>query len=143
MKKWLFALVVLALVLIWKFALSPSKLEFTDRVKILQGINFAADHKSAIEEYWKNNGTFPGRDEWDKREDKIVIDFQGSLVKSIEVGVEGPGVITISYTNTRDQNISPVINGKNLFLVPEIKGEAIHWSCKGNLPPDFMPKPCR
>ena len=143
MKKWFFALAILAVFLVWKFALSPSKLEFTDRVKILQGINFAADHKAAIAEYWKKNGTFPTHEEWDKREDKIVTDFQKSLIQSIEVGTEGPGVITIIYTNARDKNISSVINGKKLFLTPEIKGETIDWSCKGNLPSDYLPKPCR
>ena len=143
MKKWLFALVVLALFLVWKFALSPSKLDFTDRVKILQGINFAADHKTAVAEYWKENGTLPTHEEWENRENKIVKDFQNSLVKSIEVGIDGPGVITIIYTNARDKKIPPVINNKKLYLSPVLTGEVIDWSCKGNLPPDFLPKPCR
>lgn len=143
MKKWFFALAILAAVLVWKFAISPSKLEFTDRVKILQGLNFAAEHKAAITDYWKKNGTFPSRDEWDKREDKIVTDFQNSLVKSIEVGIEGPGVITIIYTNARDNKFPPVINDKTLILIPELKDGVIDWSCKGNLPPDFLPRPCR
>ena len=143
MKKWLVILSLIAIVIVWKFVLSPTKLEFTDRFKVFNGLNFAVQYKDKVAEYWRENNALPTRDQWDETPHTIEVDFQNSLVESIEVGVAGPGVISITYTNTRDNSVSSVINDKKLYLTPEIRGDEVVWSCKGDLPADFLPKPCR
>ncbi len=143
MNRRLFVLIIIALALFWKFVLNPSKLEFTDRVKTLQALNYTTQHKEAVAEYWKNEGTFPTAEEWKNTNKEIIVDFQKSLVDSIKVGVDGPGVISIFYTNARDNSISPIINGKKIILTPTSQGEQLSWSCKGDLPLEFLPKPCR
>ena len=143
MNKRLIALIIIALILIWKFAISPSKLGFTDRVKTLQALNFAAEHKKIVTEYWKKTGALPTAEDWGEEGTNIVVDFQQSLVGSIQVGIDGPGTVTIYYTNARDNSISPDINGKKIILTPTSQGQELNWSCKGNLPLELLPKPCR
>jgi len=143
MNRPLIILIIIALALFWKFVLNPSKLEFADRVKTLQALTYTAEYKEAVAEYWKNNGTFPTAEEWNNTSNEIIIDFQKSLVESIKVGVDGPGVVSVFYTNARDNSIPPIINGKKIILTPISQGEQLDWSCKGNLPLEFLPKPCR
>ena len=61
MNRRLIILVLLALVLVWNFVLFPSKIEFSDRARVLQGISLAKPYKEVIANYWKSESEFPGR----------------------------------------------------------------------------------
>ena len=107
MSKTLVGLIILGVFLLWKFVLFPEKLDFTDRVKVLQGLNFAAPYKMAIAEYGQKNGQFPGAAQWQELKEAVSVDLEGSIIGNIAVAASGPGTITIYYSNARDHSIDP------------------------------------
>lgn len=143
MNKTLIILVFIGLILVWKFVLFPEKLDFTDRVKVLQGLTMAAAYKQAIAKYWQENDTLPTAEQWNSLETKVAVDLGSSIVQSIKVAEEVPGGITVYYSNVRDQAVAPEISGKSLSLTPHARDGKLEWSCKGTVPAEYLPKPCR
>ena len=143
MNKSLIILVIIGIVLVWNFVLFPEKLDFTDRVKVLQGLTMSSAYKKAIEEYWKENLTLPTAEQWQQQASAIKVDLGKSIVSEIKIAEIAPGSITVYYTNVRDRSIDAAISGKYLSLKPYESKGVLEWSCKGNVPLDYMPKPCR
>jgi len=139
----LIVLIIIALILIWKFVLSPSQLDFSNRTKVLHGISLTADHKKAVNEYWKEKGSLPDAKGWQEAGIKVTVDFGKSLVQSINVGEDGPGTISVYYTNSRNPDIPATVNGKRIILTPTMQGDKLDWNCKGTIPVDLLPAPCR
>ena len=143
MNKTLIILVFIGLFLIWKFVLFPEKLDFTDRVKVTQGLMMAAAYKQAIGEYWQEKNELPTAEQWDSEGPGVEVDLGTSIVESIKVAEVVPGGITIYYSNARDQSIAPEISGKSLSLTPYARDGKLEWSCKGTVPTEYLPAPCR
>jgi Pilin (bacterial filament) len=143
MNKTLVILVFIGLFLIWKFVLFPEKLDFTDRVKVTQGLVMAAAYKAAIAEYWQEKDMLPTAEQWSAEESRVKVDLGKSIVASIEIAEVMPGSITIYYSNARDQSIDPAIAGKHLSLTPQAGEGKLQWSCKGTVPAAYLPAPCR
>ena len=143
MKKGLNYIIIIGLLFFIGFTLFPAKLDYTDRTKVIQGLSMGAKYKEAVGEYWKDKGALPGAEEWAKYDKKIVIESGKSLVDSIHIGEDGPGTISIYYTNTRDQGAPADIAGTRIVLTPEVKDRKLVWSCKGTLPSQYLPVPCR
>jgi hypothetical protein len=143
MNKSLIILVIIGIVLFWKFVLFPEKLDFSDRVKILQGLTMSSAYKKAIADYWKENKALPTAEQWQQQASVIKVDLGKSIVSEIKIAEIAPGSITVYYTNVRDPSIDDAISGKNLSLTPYESQGILEWSCKGNVPLDYMPKPCR
>jgi hypothetical protein len=139
----LIVLIIIALILFWKFVLSPSKLDFSNRTKVLHGVSLAVDHKKAVNKYWKEKGSLPDAKGWQEAGMKVTVDLGNSLVQSINVGEDGPGTISVIYTNSRNLDIPATVNGKKMILTPTIQGDKLVWSCKGTIPVDLLPAPCR
>ena len=59
------------------------------------------------------------------------------------VGEEVPGSISLLYTSRKDQNAPADIEGKKVVLTPSVEEGEVRWSCKGTLPEDLLPVPCR
>ncbi len=100
MNKTLIILGIIALVLIWKFVLFPEKLDFTDRVKVLQGLTMSMAYKQAIANYWKENKELPGAEQLNSYAPKIKVEFGKSIVDTIKIAEVATGSITV-YTATR------------------------------------------
>jgi hypothetical protein len=144
MNKTLIALILFAVVLSWNFVFTDSKkLDLTDAAKVLQGLSTAIKYKIAVKEYWQEKGVLPDVGDWQKSGKKIDIDFSKSLVKNIDVGVDGPGAITVYFINKDVVNIAADINGKKIILKPSVKNDKLDWSCSGNLSRDLLPKACQ
>ena len=143
MNRRLAILILFTLVLVWNFVLFPSKIEFSDRTRVLQGLSFAKPYKDAIADYWKANGQFPTQEEW--KSETLVSDevLDKSLVGSILVSEEAPGSISVYYTSRKDPNVLADIEGKKIILIPFVDSAEIKWSCKGTLPEDLLPLACR
>lgn len=143
MSKTLVLLIILGIFLLWKFVLFPEKLDFTDRVKVLQGLSLVAPYKAAVAEYYETNKVFPGVDQTKMLEEKVKVDLSKSIVASVKIGESAPGSITVYYTNARDQALDARIAGKQLTLRPLHYNGKLDWSCKGNVPEEFVPAACR
>jgi len=143
MNKTLVILVIIGLFLVWKFVLFPEKLDFTDKMKVLQGLTLARDYKAAIARYWREHQHFPDREQWLDMGAKIDVDLGKSIVGAIRVAEKSPGSITVYYSNVRDPGLAPGISGKSLTLMPYLENDRLEWSCKGDVPVEYLPAPCR
>lgn len=143
MNRRLVILILFTLVLAWKFVLFPSKIEFSDRTKVLQGLSFAKPYKEAITDYWKAKGQFPVQGEL--KSETLISDeiLDKSLVESIIVSEEAPGSISIYYTKRKDSSVLVDIEGKKLVIMPSIKAGELKWKCKGTLAVDLLPAACQ
>lgn len=143
MNRRLVILILITLVLVWKFVLFPSKIEFSDRTRVLQGLSFAKPYKEAIADYWQAKGQFPVQEEW--KLDALISDeiLDKSLVESIIVSEEAPGSISIYFTKRKDSSVLVDIEGKKLVITPSVEGVEVKWKCKGTLPGDLLPAACR
>ncbi len=143
MNRRLVILILFALVLVWKFVLFPSKIELTDRTKVLLGISLAKPYKEAIAGYWASKGQFPAKEDWNT--DSLVSSekLKKSLVESIIVGEEASGSISIYFTSSRDPNVPTNIEGKKVMLIPSTQNGVVSWTCKGTLTNDLLPISCR
>ncbi len=63
-------------------------------------------------------------------------------MKSIQVGADGPGVISVLYAASKDLESSAEIDGKKINLIPKAHGEKLEWTCLGTLPLKLLPKRC-
>ncbi len=143
MNRRLIVIILLALVLVWNFVLFPSKIEFSDRARVLQGILLAKPYKEAIVNYWISESEFPGEEDW-QSESLVSIEVLGkSLLESIVVGEEAPGSISLLYTSRKDPNAPADIQGKKVVLTPFANDAGITWRCTSTLPEDLLPLPCR
>jgi hypothetical protein len=143
MNRRLLVLILFTLVLVWNFVLFPSKIEFSERTRVLQGLSFAKPYKVAIADYWKDKGQFPAKEDW-KSETLVSIEIlDKSLIESIVVGEEAPGSISLLYTNRKDPNASVDIDGKKVVLTPFVNGAEITWKCASTLPEELLPLACR
>ena len=143
MNRRLVILILFTLVLVWNFVLFPSKIEFSDRTKVLQGLSFAKPYKKAIADYRKAKGQFPIQEEW--KSETLVSDdmLDKSLVESIVVSEEAPGSISIYYTKRKDSSVLIDIEGKKLVITPSVEDGEVKWKCKGTLAEDLLPAVCR
>ncbi len=143
MSKTLVVMIILGLILTWKFVLFPEKLEFTDKMKVLKGLILAKSYKEAVGKYWQEKQMFPNEEQWTGDGPKLDVDLGNSIVSSIKVGEKAPGIITIYYSNSRDPDLAQGISGKSLSWTPYIYNGVLEWSCKGDVPVEFLPRPCR
>lgn len=143
MNKTLIILILAVIVLSWNFVFTSSKkVELTDSAKVLQGLSRAIQYKRAVLDYWKVNGVLPDTEAWEKKDRKIEVDISKSLVKNIEVGVDGPGAISVFFTNKETIKIEKDIEGTKIVLTPEVKGERLMWTCKGTIDKEYLPAKC-
>lgn len=143
MNRRLVILILFAVVLIWTFVLFPSKIELTDRTKVLQGVSLAKPYKAAIAGYWQSNAQFPAKEDWDPGSLVSAERLEKSLVKSIIIGEETSGSISIYFTNSRDPKMPVGIEGKKIVLIPSAQNGVVSWTCKGTLTEELLPVPCR
>ena len=143
MNRRLIVLIFLALVLVWNFVLYPSKIEFSGRARVLQGISLAKPYKEAITNYWKSESELPGEEDW---QSESLISFEvldKSLLESIVVGEEAPGSISLLYTSRKDPNAPADIQGKKVVLTPFVNDAGVTWRCTSTLPEDLLPLACK
>lgn len=136
-------MILAVLILSWNFVFTDNKkIELTDSARVLQGLSLAIKYKIAIKEYWQARGKLPETEDWKGIGQSIKVDISKSLVKAIDVGVNGAGVITVYFANKPNTRVEKNIDGQKILLIPEAKGERLVWSCKGSLDKEYLPKKC-
>ena len=142
MNKTLIILILAVIVLSWNFIFTEKKVGLTDQAWVLQGLSSALAHKLAIAKYWSEKGSLPDNAEWIKEKPAITVDLSQTIVESIEVGVDGPGVISVRYTTRPDLASPAQIDGRKINLVPVVLNGKLDWTCKGTLDITLMPRNC-
>jgi len=144
MNKTLVILVLAVIVLSWNFVFTDKKkVDLTDPARVLQGLSQSLQYKLAVRDYWKEKKNLPDAETWAKEGKKVDVDTSKSLVKSIEVGVDAPGAITVYFTNKESIQLEKDIKGTKIVLIPKAEGERLVWSCRGTMHQAYMPKKCQ
>jgi hypothetical protein len=138
----LILMVLVVIVLAWNFVFTDKKVGLTDQARVLQGLSTVLPYKAAIADYWKQNGVLPGQAEWQTSGPAINPELSQTIVTSIDVGVDGPGVITVHYTARPGLEAPERIAGKTIKLIPAINNASIVWTCKGTLETALLPRNC-
>ena len=142
MKKNLAILVIIVIVLLWNFVFTDKKVGLTDQARVLQGLSSAIAYKLAVRKYWQEKGALPGADDWEKEKSQVTVDLSQSIVESIQVGADGPGVISVYYAGSQNMESPADVQGKKINLIPTAGGENLQWTCLGSLPVQLLPKRC-
>jgi len=109
----------------------PAYQDYTKRTHVTEGLNLAGGAKSAISEYYANQGAWPAT----SATAGISATITGNAVTSVAVGTGG--VITVTY-NTK------VASGATLTLTPTLAGGSIKWTCaSGTMNAKFLPSSCK
>ena len=144
MSKVLIILILTVVVLSWNFVFTDTKkVDLTDPAKVLQGLTHAIKYKRAVLDYWKENKVLPDAEVWAKDGKKVESDISKSLVEKIEIGIDGPGSVSVTFVNKETIKLEKNIDGTKIILTPEAKGERLIWSCIGTMPQEYMPKKCK
>lgn len=142
MNKTLIILIFAVIVLCWNFMFSEKKIGLTDQARILQGLSSAIAYKTAVRKYWQEKATLPSTEDWERNKQKVVVDLTKSIVESIRVGEDGPGVISVLYAASHDLESAAEIDGEKINLIPAPQGGKLIWTCLGTLPLRLLPKRC-
>jgi type IV pilus assembly protein PilA len=111
--------------------------DYLTRSKVSSGVVLAASAKSAVAEYYANNGVMPedNSDAGLAPANNIANDY----VVSVSIGtVPTTGTITITYSMPE---LDP---GDSILLSPETTAGAIQWTCfSNNMATTMLPSSCR
>jgi len=141
-------MIVVAIIGILAAIAIPAYQDYTIRAQVSEGLSLADGAKTAIAEYYTNEGTMPEDNSSAglASEDSIT----GNYVSSVEVK---SGVINVTYTNgtanSKTFKANAKINGSILLLSPDATGGgSISWTCKASdegtdLPNKYLPSTCR
>ena len=140
--KTLLVLVLALIILAYNFVFTDEKVGLTDHAKVLQGLSSALSYKTAVIRYWTEKNALPGNTDWVSYNPGVKVDLSQTIVKSIEVGVDGPGVVSVHYSARPGLESPAAIDGKKINLIPGVLNGRLDWSCKGTLEPGLMPKNC-
>lgn len=142
MNKTLILLILFIIVLSWNFIFTEKRVGLTDQAKVLQGLSSAIAYKTAVLKFWTDKGALPGNDEWDNEKPEVVVDISQTIVSSIQVGEDGPGVISVHYTAKPGLDAPGDIEGKKINLIPSAREGKLDWTCLGTLPARLLPRNC-
>ncbi|EMT8253640.1 pilin, partial [Neisseria gonorrhoeae] len=99
----------------------PAYQDYTARAQVSEAILLAEGQKSAVTEYYLNNG------EWPKDNDKAGVasssSIKGKYVKEVEVK---NGVVTATMNSS---NVNKEIQGKRLSLWARREAGSVKWFC--------------
>ncbi|HFA0873753.1 TPA: pilin, partial [Neisseria gonorrhoeae] len=114
-------MIVIAIVGILAAVALPAYQDYTARAQVSEAILLAEGQKSAVTEYYLNNG------EWPEDNDKAGVasptDIKGKYVKEVEVK---NGVVTATMASS---NVNKEIKDKRLSLWAKRQAGSVKWFC--------------
>ena len=122
-------MIVIAIIGILAAIAIPAYQNYTIRSQVTEGISMAAGWKTAISEYYAQNGVFPSNytTATTGAAGKVSVtgNSQGKYVSAISVGTGG--LITVQYSGSQ---VSGKLTGLNLTFVPGTDANAdVVWVC--------------
>jgi type IV pilus assembly protein PilA len=122
-------MIVVAIIGILAAIAIPAYQNYTIRAQVTEGLNLADGWKTAVAEYYANNGTWPTT--------ALLTGTVASTGKYVQtVNVIAGGVIQAQYSNVAPFQANKILNGKILALIPYTNGNNdIIWVCGLGTPP--------
>jgi type IV pilus assembly protein PilA len=122
-------MIVVAIIGILAAIAIPAYQNYTIRAQVTEGLNLADGWKTAVAEYYANNGTWP-----------TVANLTGTAASTgkyvSSVTVAAGGVIEATYSKTAPFQANANLDAKKLDLIPYTNANNdIVWVCGNGLPP--------
>lgn len=103
--------------------------DYVVRSQVSEGSSLADGVKTAIGEYYLNNGAFPPSNRDADLPEAHAIN--GQYVSYVDAGKQ-PGHIEIGFSSQSPQRAHRSIAGKHLWFDAAVKDGVISWSCRSN-----------
>lgn len=133
-------MIVIAIVGILAAVALPAYQDYTARAQMSEALTLAEGQKSAVVEYYSDNGTFPSSNT--SAGIAASNEIKGKYVASVKV--EGNASIASITATMNSSNVNKDIKGKTLVLVSKQNSGSFSWECKkGSVDEKFLPSTCR
>jgi type IV pilus assembly protein PilA len=132
-------MIVVAIIAILAAIAIPAYQDYTIRSQVSEGPVLADGAKTAVAEFFQNNGRFPPSNASAGLATPASI--KGQYVSSITI-TANTGLITAAYGGAKASQKIPV--SSTLVLSPVTNAGSIQWRCKSTtLKANYMPSSCR
>ncbi|HEZ2560187.1 TPA: pilin [Neisseria meningitidis] len=133
-------MIVIAIVGILAAVALPAYQDYTARAQMSEALTLAEGQKSAVVEYYSDNGTFPNSNT--SAGIAASNEIKGKYVASVKV--EGNASVASITATMNSSNVNKDIKGKTLVLVGTQNSGSFSWKCKkGSVDEKFLPSTCR
>lgn len=133
-------MIVIAIVGILAAVALPAYQDYTARAQMSEALTLAEGQKSAVVEYYSDNGTFPNSNASAGIASASAI--TGKYVKSVDV--KGDATSATITSTMKSSSVNKDIQGKTLVLVGKQNSGSFSWECqKGTVDDKFLPSSCR
>lgn len=133
-------MIVIAIVGILAAVALPAYQDYTARAQMSEALTLAEGQKSAVVEYYSDNGTFPNSNT--SAGIAASNEIKGKYVASVKV--EGNASVASITATMNSSNVNKDIKGKTLVLVGKQNFGSFSWECKkGSVDEKFLPSTCR
>lgn len=133
-------MIVIAIVGILAAVALPAYQDYTARAQMSEALTLAEGQKSAVVEYYSDNGTFPNSNT--SAGIAASNEIKGKYVASVKV--EGNASVASITATMNSSNVNKDIKGKTLVLVGTQNSGSFSWECKkGSVDEKFLPSTCR
>ena len=132
-------MIVVAIIAILAAIAIPAYQDYTIRSQVSEGPVLADGAKTAVAEFFQNNGRFPPNNT--SAGLAAAGSIKGQYVSSITI-TANTGLITAAYGGPKASQKIPT--GSTLTLSPITNGGSIQWTCKSaTLKTNYIPSSCR
>lgn len=133
-------MIVIAIVGILAAVALPAYQDYTARAQMSEALTLAEGQKSAVVEYYSDNGTFPNSNT--SAGIAASNEIKGKYVASVKV--EGNASVASITATMNSSNVNKDIKGTTLVLVGKQNSGSFSWECKkGSVDEKFLPSTCR
>ncbi|HGG8069812.1 TPA: pilin [Neisseria meningitidis] len=133
-------MIVIAIVGILAAVALPAYQDYTARAQMSEALTLAEGQKSAVVEYYSDNGTFPNSNT--SAGIAASNEIKGKYVASVKV--EGNASVASITATMNSSNVNKDIKGETLVLVGKQNSGSFSWECKkGSVDEKFLPSTCR
>ncbi len=135
-------MIVVAIIGILSAIAIPTYRDYSIRAQVSEGLNLAANARSAVAEYYHDTGSLATGNNMAGL--TAASGITGQYVSQIAVGNDGTGVdgeVEVTFGNS----VNPAISGKTLLLSPDTSNSgSIVWTCSSTtIPNKWLPVNCR
>ena len=130
-------MIVVAIIGILAAVAVPMYLDYSVRTQVSHGLSLASGAKSAVTEYYQDQGVFPADNA------TAGMEAPGNIVGKYvtQVEVTAGGLIVVTYGN----DVNTKILGATLTMTPTDNQGSVAWACSGDavLVAKWLPPACR
>ena len=134
-------MIVVAIIAILAAIAIPAYQDYVIRSQVSEGVALADGSKTAVAEFYQNNGRWPGSNiSAGVAKDTSII---GNYVTQLDVGTPAAGEIQVTYGGPKANKV--LSTSTTLILSPtSAKGGSVAWTCKSTtLASKYLPSACR